>query len=541
MHPYIDSLDIQWQTHPCGTVRTAWQTPEIKEAYLNARVYFKEAGITSRMDSRTRRWFLYQKIPAITLQAPEPVAPRVLPLSNPEGLRPYQVEPVQQTVASLNTFGGHLNASDMGTGKTFVSLAAFRELGITPVVVAPATLLVQWKRAAEHLGMECLPISYEKMNRDNPYGSWTGQGKFLRFRWSSKVRGIIFDEAHRCKGTKTKAQKLMVSAARSQAPVDALTATGAATPLEMKALGVLLGLHDGGDFYTWAEDYGCVPGFHGGFEFSDAPGLMEKIHRQIFPAKGCRVRKEDLGDAFPETEFILRYCQLPEKSKKAIGSLYQDICEAVDELEKRIEDWKAPGSALSRISAMFQEIELLKAPALLDQINDSISEGYSTPVFVRFNATLDLLSKSLKKVPHGIFRGASSEADKVKRQAVLDNFQSDKFRALLTNYAAGSTGADMHDLHGNFPRAGIHSLTWNSRLQKQAFGRIQRDGGKTKSVQIIVGAAGTIEEEVLNRISSKLRNMDLLNDGDLLPEAFSSKLIKLMHGGQAGQHPRLVA
>lgn len=529
----IESLNIPWQVHPGGKLQTAWLSDDLKDTYFAARIFFKEQGISIRKDERSRRWYLLQSIPPVLSPVPEPSPLPLDPLLNPNGLRGYQIEPTAQTVASLRTYGGHLAASDMGTGKTYVSLAAYRELGITPVVVTQATLTTQWERAAAHLGMQCLPVSYEKMNRKNDYGAWVGNQKFLRFVWKEGVQGVIFDEGHRCKGTKTKASKLLIAAARSQALVDVLTATGAADPLEMKALGVLLGLHNGRDFYEWVQDYGCTPGFRGGFTFSGFPGIMEKIHRQIFPAKACRVRKEDLGGQFPETDFVLTYCQLPEKTKKAIGHLYEDIHCALEELEKRIEDWNAPGSALSQISAMFQQIEIMKVPAILEHIHASIEEGYSVPVFVRFNVTLELLAKNLDGVAFGVFRGAATAREKQARQEALDLFQADKYRVLLTNYSAGSTGADMHDLHGRFPRAGIHSLTWNSRLQKQAFGRIQRDGGKTKSLQKILGASGTIEETVLDRIASKLHNMDLLNDGDLLPEAFSAKLLQLMHGRQA--------
>lgn len=531
---------LKWADYPEHGYRLAYQTDDTRDLWFKARVYFDEEGITS-FKSPAGRWVFKQGIPPNRYRTPIPPIPGLPKLTRPEGLRAYQIDPCRNTVAALREFGAHLNASDMGTGKTYVSLAAFRELGISPVVVAPATLLVAWQRAAEALGMQCRPVSYERLNRVTEFGRWEGTKKFLRYRWRDDVRGIIFDEAHRCKGTGTKAQKAMTAAARSNAVVDALTATGAESPMELKALGVLLGLHDGRNFYEWAQRYGCLEGLHGGFEFSGYPGLMERIHKQIFPAKACRVRKEELGDAFPETEFILRTIRLPERSEKAIGKLYADLEEAVGALYEKAEDYKAPGSALSRINLLFQEIELLKAPALVEMVQDLVGEGYSVPVFTRFNATIDLVSKGLRNTPHGIYRGATSFTEKARRQEVLDSFQNDTIRSLLTNYAAGSTGVGMHDLNGRFPRAPLHSLHYNSRLVKQAFGRVQRDGGKSRSTQIIVGAAGTVEELILARIAGKIRNMDLLNDGDLLPESFSAKLLQLLKSRETAQVAEAVA
>ena len=50
----------------------------------------------------------------------------------------------------------------------------------------------------------------------------------------------------------------------------------------------------------------------------------------------------------------------------------------------------------------------------------------------------------------------------------------------------------------------------------------------TKSIQKILGASNTVEDKILARVKAKLHNMDLLNDGDLLPESFSSHLVQLM-------------
>ncbi len=68
---------------------------------------------------------------------------------------------------------------------------------------------------------------------------------------------------------------------------------------------------------------------------------------------------------------------------------------------------------------------------------------------------------------------------------------------------------------------------------RQALGRIHRDGAKSKSIQYIVFAAGTVEEKVKRRVDAKLHRLDLLNDGDLdvnnseepdkLPDTMSEK------------------
>jgi hypothetical protein len=51
---------------------------------------------------------------------------------------------------------------------------------------------------------------------------------------------------------------------------------------------------------------------------------------------------------------------------------------------------------------------------------------------------------------------------------------------------------------------------------RQATGRIWRDSAKSKSLQKIVFVAGTVEEDVCRNVQSKLDNLDILNDGDLI-------------------------
>jgi hypothetical protein len=51
---------------------------------------------------------------------------------------------------------------------------------------------------------------------------------------------------------------------------------------------------------------------------------------------------------------------------------------------------------------------------------------------------------------------------------------------------------------------------------KQVLGRVHRAGGKSKSVQYLVYSAGVpIEESMCEKLDSKLKQMDTLNDGEV--------------------------
>jgi hypothetical protein len=89
---------------------------------------------------------------------------------------------------------------------------------------------------------------------------------------------------------------------------------------------------------------------------------------------------------------------------------------------------------------------------------------------------------------------------------------------MLVNLAAGNAGIGLHDLNGKYPRGSILSPSYSAINLVQALGRIHRAEGKTPCIQKIMFAADTIEERCCQRVQSKLDNLDLLNDGDLVGE-----------------------
>jgi hypothetical protein len=119
---------------------------------------------------------------------------------------------------------------------------------------------------------------------------------------------------------------------------------------------------------------------------------------------------------------------------------------------------------------------------------------------------------------------------------------------------AGGVGISLHDIIGDHPRVGLHSPTWSAIEMKQAIGRLYRADAKSHTKQRIVyskprtitiptqsdnpieqattteqaeqaeqveptmdnGATTyTIEESVCKNVNEKLRNISVLNDGDL--------------------------
>jgi hypothetical protein len=72
---------------------------------------------------------------------------------------------------------------------------------------------------------------------------------------------------------------------------------------------------------------------------------------------------------------------------------------------------------------------------------------------------------------------------------------------------------NLHDLHGNHPRVSLISPSDNAKDIIQCLGRIHRAGGATPTRQYVLFAAGTVEEEVKENCTAKMKRIDIFNEG----------------------------
>jgi superfamily II DNA or RNA helicase len=496
-------------------LRTAVPTEEFWSAWRRSKEGLKAKGYSvSRLAAGGDWQVCHWQIPTPSPTAPEAPPPLAAaqPLVRDAGLLPYQRPAVAGLLRAIRQHGSALDASDTGTGKTFSAIAVARELGIVPLVICPKAVIPSWHRAARHLGHAVNAVNYEKVRTGNtPWGKWVpvkGLNNVERFTWSQQVPMLIFDEAHRCKSTKSQNADLLIGAALQGLPTIAASATAATNPLEMRALGFLLGLHGLRDFWTWAEAHGCYRNQWDGWEFGGADHDIQSIHRQVFPGRGVRVRISDLGDAFPKTQIDTEL--IPVASPDQIDRAYASVREAIADVHaKATQDSNGAEHLTAQLRAR-QVSELQKIPALVELAKDAIAERRSVFIGVNFSDSIDAVRASLKDIPSSIIRGDQT-AD--ERQRNIDAFQADKTRVCIANLRAGGVGVSLHDLRGQFPRTALICPGWSPTDLKQALGRVHRAGGKSTSIQRILYAADTVEERVAERIQERLRNLAILNDG----------------------------
>jgi superfamily II DNA or RNA helicase len=220
------------------------------------------------------------------------------------------------------------------------------------------------------------------------------------------------------------------------------------------------------------------------------------------------LRHSDLGDEFPET--LIKARAFDMDSAKAIASEYDDLQLRIEELRTQ-ENFSA--NVLAEQTRARQRIELHKAPAICAMARDLIEEGNSVFIAVNYTETRKFICEELETTC-AIYGGQSE----MERRGCIDSFQRDSAHVIVGIVQACREGLNLHDLNGNRPRVALIMPTPSCYDLKQVLGRVHRAGGKSKSVQYIVYAAGVyVEESICESLDKKLKRMDTLMDGEIDP------------------------
>lgn len=475
---------------------------------------------------------------------------------NASGLLPYQVEPAKCLFDMLSRDQNVLDGSDCGVGKTYVACAVIREMRVATLVLCPQISITTWTRVGEAMGTEFDVLNVEAIRTGKtPFGQWdnpkpSGPAEVVltcescqrviepvkpspcphhlagihcvsvkkkvhdygQFRWHPNIKFMVVDEAHRFGAMDSLNATMLIAARRQGIRILALSATAADSPMGLRALGYVLGLHTlvgDNSFYRFAFRHGAKKhpfgGLYFGGEESERREKMAGLHREIFPSRGVRVRIKDLGDAFPECQVKTELYDLA--GAKKIDALYAEMDDAIQRLnDKRLNDQ----TAVTAVLRARQEIEFLTVPVFEEIARQSIENGLHVALFVNFKETLAELSKRLKTTC--IVEGGQNPA---VRQNNIDRFQADIEAIILLNAQAGGVSISLHDLIGQFPRVGVVSLGYSAVQLKQILGRLFRSGAKSKALYRIPLVAGSCQEKIHRAVSGKLNQLDSLNDGDL--------------------------
>lgn len=409
---------------------------------------------------------------------------------------------------SLRTHGAAINASDTGTGKTLTTVELSRDLNRPVLVIAPKITLPAWRKAFAEQGLPVPDVlNWEKIR--------TGNTKFVtkthkkNFKWAINPQTlVIFDESHVAKNPASINAALMTTAKDQGHYVLALSATAAKNPCDMYALGYVLGLHKGRDFVTWATRWGCKFNHFRRLYFPvGARARLTELNALLYPNLGYKVTREDLKEFFSVTRINTEPLDLGNTDE--ISALYDTMETELAEIDAMASKDKGSSALTARLRAR-QTVEMLKLPAISAMVKDYLDQDFSVAVFLNFSGSIDALDTMLGG-GHPRIEGVTTTQDRLLRDQAMDSFQSNLARVVLCNISAGGVGINLHDTSGDHPRVAIISPNDNAEQLVQVLGRVDRAGAKSDTIQHVVFAAGTVEEEVEKNVRKKLIELGLLH------------------------------
>jgi len=412
-----------------------------------------------------------------------------------------------------------MDASDTGTGKTYVILALAKKHNLIPFVICSKSMIKTWFNVAETIGINLYGVSnYECFARGNYYDIDMNKQNCPFIKKEDKRYNInfpsnyiiIYDEAHKCKQSGSINSKIMREMKIHRHKIALLSATIIDKVEHFKPFGHMF------NFYNHIENYARWINY----EFSRAiipKEYIDKIDKdklklliinhKLFPEFGGRMKLSEIGDNIKENQVMASsyFCEKYD----AINDEYTNIKVALSTKNK---------SALAEITKARQNIETFKLPIIIDLIETAIESNYSVVVFVNFIKSVDMLCNKFNTKCKII-----GEQHTHERMKNIQDFQNNTERLIICTIQSGACGISLHDVHGDHPRISIISPSYSGTELMQTLGRIHRAGSKSHAIQKIVYCAKTCEESVAKIVSDKVNNIKTLNDGDLLPNVIDSE------------------
>lgn len=419
----------------------------------------------------------------------------------------------------LNNNAG-LDASATGVGKTYTAIAVCKQLGLTPIIICPKSIIYNWKKVSKEFEIEpLLVVNYETIKAGKYYSDKDNRQKSQYidikieknlhiYKWNVPEKTIfIFDEVHKCSDYKTMNGQLLIGAKHTNKPMLILSATIADHPEKFKIFFYILNFIDPDQVIEQKLDYHKYIRIMDHWIYRN-PKPMHRIHEMLFPERCSQITMMDVQGLFPETQITAVPYYIGKQREKMIEEQYMIISAELDLLREKGK--KDKSNHLVKILRAHQKIELLKVPIFAELSSDFLENGFSVVIFVNFTQTLKTLADMLY-VECLIYGEQTQE----QRDESIKKFMENKAKIIICNIKSGATGLSLDDQHGGFPRASIISPSWSAIELLQALGRIHRAKTKSKSLQRIVYIANTVEEQISDKVRIKLNNVNAVNNGDL--------------------------
>lgn len=393
-----------------------------------------------------------------------------------------------------------------------MALGSISDLKRPALVVAPKSAISNFLRASEETKVPLLGVTnVEQLKTGKTPWVKKTDDVITPFRWTLPQDAmLVVDECHRYSGQDTDNGKLLAMAKPQKIPTLLMSATPFDSPLKLRTLGYLLGLHNysRSSFFSFCRSNGCYNSpFHTGLEFITGQSRLEYLNK-IYSKIAKYIVKIGISD-IPDFQAGVIYPELFDVDSAKLKR-FNTLTE-----EYRIKAEEAPNQMAQYIhlkqKAEAQKIELLVSLAT-DLVNE---EERSVVIFVTFRLTAEAIYDTLRTtIPTGLITGDITH----DRDKTVQDFQCDRTRVLVCTEAGGESINLHHTSSSVYPRHALLTPSSSAIRTLQALGRVARDGSLSAPVQRFILLAGTIEEKVYRNIKNRVTNINTLTDNDIAIE-----------------------
>lgn len=459
----------------------------------------------------------------------------------------------KEGIIFLKEKGKAILADEMGLGKTRQAIiAAGDESDEAILVVCPASLKINWEREIHIVYPEDRVAvlqggDVEEAMAESDQAAWIvinydilakHQDWLAQWAQEGRIETGIFDEFHYAKDTKAIRTKASLTIAQYLKRIFGLTGTPVLNrPIEMfsmlRAIQHPLAWNPEKSLPKLRRDYsvrycdgklriifrrgGGVMRFWEEKGATRLPELRE-LTREVF----LRRTKEEVLD-LPAKIVSVVDVQLTPEDQKEYDTAWEQYLDyvAANPLKKDLEGiLNAQG--LVELTKLKQVCSLSKVKRIVADIDNMVEQGTKVIVFSQYTETIRQIAAALREKKIGTVT-LTGENDMQERQEAVDGFQkNDDIMAFVANIKAGGIGLTL--------TAASHvifaDMEWSPELHRQAEDRAHRIG-QTGTVNVYYYVAEkTIEEDIIDILTSKQETIGALTGGETTIKPFMDRLLR---------------
>ncbi|HEN8706082.1 SNF2-related protein [Pseudomonas sp. zbq_11] len=457
------------------------------------------------------------------------------PIGLQASLRPYQQQGLNWLQALREMGTGGILGDDMGLGKTLQALAHLLlekqsgRLSAPALAVMPTSLIPNWLDEAQRFAPDLRVLALHGPGRSKHFSklheydlvltTYALMPRDLEQLRPQAWHVLILDEAQNIKSSSSKAALAVCELQAGQR----LCLTG--TPMENN-LGELWSIFHFlmpgwlGDLKRFNQDYRNPIERHGDSERMAhlasriRPFLLRRTKEQVateLPAKTEMVHWVELSDAQRDTYEAVRVAMdqkvRDEIARNGAARSQIVILDALLKLRQVCCDLRL----VKGVESKGNQADKGKLGALLEMLEELLSEGRRVLLFSQFTSMLALIEQELekRKIRYSLLTGDTRD-----RRTPVQQFQQGESEVFLISLKAGGVGLNL-----TAADTVIHfDPWWNPASENQATDRAYRIGQDKPVFVFKLITRGTVEEKI-----------------QLLQQEKAALAASLLDGGQAGQ------